>query len=383
MRIGINLLYLIPGVVGGTETYARELIQSLVPQLSQNDELIVFCSRETATTFKPRPKLRVVALPFYSHNRIARILAEQILLPIACQKNEIDLLLSLGYTQPFFLPCESIVTIHDLNWHYHPEDFSLTARLLLQLLVTISVNRSSAIIAISSATKQSLVKVLAVDPNKISVIYHGMTKSVIDKRMLKQVRERFSLPNKYLFTVLSHYAHKNLETLITAFLIIQKDQPDLHLVIAGTGTDGAKKLRANYLNKLGNQNIHQLPFVTTQELATVYQESKVFVFPSAYEGFGLPVLEAMRCGAPVLSSNAFSLKEVVSNAGILIDPYDIAGYVKNVKKLLSSKQIRNKYIRKGFHNVDIYDWNICSQQTLSLIHNTLYHSDNDIIYGNQ
>ncbi len=370
MRIGINLLYLIPEVVGGTETYARELIQSLLPQLSQNDELIVFCSRETAITFKPRLKLRVVTLPFYSHNRIARILVEQILLPVACQKNGIDLLLSLGYTQPFFLPCKSIVTIHDLNWHYHPEDFSLTARLLLQLLVTISVNRSSAIIAISSATKQSLVKVLAVEPNKISVIYHGMTKSVIDKRMIKQVREKFSLPNKYLFTVLSHYAHKNLETLIKAFLVIQKDEHDLHLVIAGTGTDSAKKLRANYLNERGNQNIHQLPFVTTQELATVYQESKIFVFPSAYEGFGLPVLEAMSHKVPAISSKAYSLNEVVGNGGILVDPYDANQYILSIKKLLNNETLRHKYISAGLKQVGQFTWDKCARATLVLINAT-------------
>lgn len=369
MRIGINILYLIPRVVGGSETYARQLIKSILSQIGDDDELVLFCSRETSTTFKSDQKLLIVTLPIYSQNRVARLIAEQVSLPILCYKYGINLLLSLGYTQPCFLPCKSVVTVHDLNWYHHPEDFNLIPRLFLQLLVTMSAKRANAVIAISKSTKQSLVKVLSIDPKKIVVIYHGMTQPLIDGRAAKLVREKFSIPNKYLFTVLSHYAHKNLATIIQAFIAVQKNASDLHLVIAGTGTGDAKMSRTNYLKQLGNPHIHQLPFVTDQELAAVYHGSEIFVFPSAYEGFGLPVLEAMSHKVPVISSNAYALKEVVGSGGILVDPYNVEQYILSIKKLMKSNMLRQKYIKAGVEQVSNFTWDKCGSETLSLIRN--------------
>jgi glycosyltransferase involved in cell wall biosynthesis len=367
MRIGINLLYLIPGVVGGTETYAKELVAALHSQLGENDELVIFCSRESGTVFRSQPKLKIVTLPFHSQNRIARIIAEQILLPLYSLKEGIAVLLSLGYTQPLFLSCKSIVVIHDLNWQYHPEDFRLIPRLLLRYLVTLSAWRASAIIAISQATKISIVDHLSIDPNKISVIYHGMTQSVNHKDFIGSTREKYRLPRRYLFSVLSHYAHKNLETLVSAYLSIQKDEGSLHLVVAGTGTGSAKKLRAKYLKEIGNPKIHLLPHLTDQELAALYQGAEIFVFPSAYEGFGLPVLEAMSHQTPVISSNAYALKEVVGSAGILVDPYDVNQYIIAIKKLISDMQLRQKYIREGVRQASKFSWERSSKDTLALI----------------
>lgn len=367
MRIGINLLYLIPDVVGGTETYAKELIAALLSQIGESDELVAFCTRESSTIFSSQPKLRIHILPFHSQNRIARIIAEQTLLPFYSLKEGIDVLLSLGYTQPLLLPCKSVVVIHDLNWKYHPEDFSLIPRIFLQFLTTLSARRSSAIIAISQATKTSIVEHLSIDPNKISVIYHGMTQSVNHEGAISITRKKYGLPKKYLFTVLSHYVHKNLETLVGAYEAIGKDEASLHLVIAGTGTGNAKRLRAKYIKETGNPKIHLLPHLTNQELAALYQGAEIFVFPSAYEGFGLPVLEAMSHQTPVISSNAYALKEVVASGGILVDPYDVEQYIIAIKQLLKNKTLRQKCIQAGVRQVSKFTWEKCGKETLSLI----------------
>jgi len=374
MRIGINLLYLIPGLVGGTETYARELISSMMNQISKGDQLIAFCSRETGKTLSDASQLTIITLPVNSINRIGRVLVEQVLLPIHCYKYKIDLLLSLGYSQPLLLPCKSIVTIPDLNWYYHPEDFNIVTRIFLKYLSTISAYRSNAIIAISQSTKDSVMSIMKIKPVKIHVIYLGASFSrVASADNGKVVRSKYSLPKHFILTVLSHYPHKNLETLIQAFLQIQNRWKELHLVIGGTGTGENRILRKKSISKLQNKYIHVLPYVSEDDLASIYQLADVFVFPSAYEGFGLPVLEAMSQNTPVISSNAFSLKEVVGKGGILVDPYDKEGYVLGITELLTNKNMRAKYIKAGLEQVNKFSWDKCSYHTLKLVR-TVYET---------
>lgn len=368
MVIGINLLYLIPTVVGGTETYARELINSMCKKLSEQDTLIIFCGRESAQTFTEKTKLKIVCLPIYSTNRILRVIAEQLLLPFYCSYFKVNLLLSLGYSQPLILPCKSIVTIHDLNWYYYPTDFSKLSLYIWKYLTIYSALRANAIIAISNSTKKSLITILKIDPLKISVIYHGIPRSLsINNSTILAVSAKYKLPKQYIFTTLSHYSHKNLETLVKAFLIVQSKIEDLHLLIGGTGTNLARASRKKYINSLGNSHIHLLPFVDHAELSVIYQLSQIFVFPSAYEGFGLPVLEAMAHKVPVISSNAYSLEEVVGQGGILVDTYEVDEYVSAIKKLLQDKIIRNKYVQAGTKQAMKFNWDNSAQETLNLI----------------
>jgi len=368
MYVGINLLYLIPGVVGGTETYARELIKSMLEKISESDKIVIFCSRESEHTFAGTSRLKIVTLPFYSNNRIARIFAEQVLLPIYCVAYKINVLLSLGYSQPLLVPCKTIVTIHDLNWYYHPEDFTKLALFFWKYLTIFSAYKSNAIIAISQSTKNSLISVLNIKPEKVHVIYHGMSKNVEEKNpSISVVARKYALPKKYIFTLLSHYSHKNLETLIHAFMQVQSKAKDLHLVIGGTGTFEARVERQKYLSTLDNKNIHMLPFVDASALATIYENASIFVFPSAYEGFGLPVLEAMSHDVPVISSNAYSLKEVVGSGGILVNPFDVEEYVSSINKILKDAIVRKKYVLAGRKQVHKFTWDKCATETLNLI----------------
>jgi len=377
MYVGINLLYLIPGIVGGTETYAKELIKSMLKQIDKSDKIIIFCSRESENIFVESSGLKIVTLPFYSSNRISRIFAEQVLLPIYCAIHKINILLSLGYSQPLLVPCRSIVTIHDLNWYYHPEDFTKLALFFWKYLTILSAHRSNAIIAISESTKNSLISVLKIQQSKIKVIYHGMSEPTLNSNPGSSTVERkYALPKKYILTLLSHYSHKNLQTAVQAFIQVQSKTKDLHLVIGGTGTDEARVERQKYLSYLGNKNIHLLPFVEASDLATIYQNASIFVFPSAYEGFGLPVLEAMSHDVPVISSNAYSLTEVVGDGGILVNPYNVEEYVSSIDSILRNASLRKKYVLAGRKQVHKFRWEKCATETLNLIQK-LY---NDSIY---
>jgi len=340
MLIGINLLYLIPGKVGGTETYARELI----PHLAVGNQLIIFCGRETASTFKDSKNIQVVALPIYSSNRMARLVVEQTLLPIMAAKYKIEVLLSLGYSAPLIHPCPSVVTIHDLNWYYHPEDFSLVNRLMWKILTILSAKFSDHVITDSSASAKSIMSVIGLQSSKVTSILHA-TPGVINTPVKKNTRP-------YLFTVLANYPHKNLKTLLQAFEILSKANPELDLVVCGLGKQASSTKRIKYLG-----------YITRQELASLYKGALAFVFPSAYEGFGYPVLEAMSYGAPVISSSAYSLAEVVGDGGILVDALDVSGYVHAISSIISSAKLRQQLIKRGYNRALELEWDRTAKLT--------------------
>jgi glycosyltransferase involved in cell wall biosynthesis len=340
MLIGINLLYLIPGKVGGTETYARELI----PHLAKNNQLILFCGRETAQTFDESENIKVVTLPLFSVNRVARLLAEQTLLPLFALFHRVDVLFSLGYSAPVVHFQSSVVTIHDLNYHYHPEDFNLINRLMWQVLTVLSAKSATHVITDSSSSAKSIVKVLGIKSGNVTSILHA-TPTVLNVP-IKQTRR------PYLFTVLGNYPHKNLKTLLEAFDHISEEYPRIDLVICGLGKQASSTTRIKYLG-----------YVSRRELASLYKGALAFVFPSSYEGFGYPVLEAMSYGTPVISSNATSLAEVVGEGGLLVDPYDVKGYVEAISQVIKSKDLRVKLINRGKKRAGTLKWENTAKQT--------------------
>lgn len=333
MSIGINILYLIPGRVGGTETYARELIA----EMSKNKHLTLFCGRETASTFKESKNISIITLPIYSKNRIARIIAEQTLLPLLCFRYHVDTLFSLGYSAPLLHSFKSIVTIHDLNWYYHPEDFSFINRMFWEYLTRASAHFSDSIITDSSASKQSIIEVLHVKPSKVTSILHGTPATIKVKPHVSK--------DPYLFTVLANYPHKNLKTLLKAFEVLLKTNSNLKLLVCGLGDQ-----------EKSTGNVEYLGYVSREELCGLYMGASVFVFPSAYEGFGYPVLEAMSYGSPVVSSNSSSLAEVVGDGGMLVGPYDVDAYVRCITSILVSPTSRKNLIRKGRKRAAELQW---------------------------
>lgn len=361
MIIGVNLLYLIPRVVGGTETYAVKLLSYLAPLMKNKSRMILFCSRDNAHLFPHLPKTHLVVLPTRSSNRIMRLLAEQLLLPLYCVSHQLDLLLSLGYSRPVFLPCKSITTVHDLNWYYCPEDYSFFNRLVVKYVNLISIYFSTALIAVSQHTASDLIRLFPVAAHKTHVIYHGKPVT----KVVKSVQSPF--PTPYLFSLLSHYPHKNIKTLIKVFKTLHQQFPQLHLVLGGTGNPLDQKSRQSELKSLPPSHLHFIPFLSDQALAQVYLHAAAFIFPSRYEGFGLPVLEAMYYGTPVVSSRAASLAEIIGKGGVLVDPLDFEAYVTATSQILLNPKFSAKLIRSGYNRAKYFNWQKCADSTYTLI----------------
>lgn len=229
MNIGINILYLIPGKVGGTETYATELIRAFTRLVKKNDKIIIFTGIEAESMFNKHANINVVVLPLYSNNRIVRIIAEQFLLPIYCIIYKIDTLFSLGYSSPLFHLCRSVVTIHDLNWYYHPEDFNTLNKYVWEYMTRLSAITANHIVTDSQSSADSIVNVLKISDNKITPILHGVPEKIsLSHEEASIILNKLAIHRPYLFTVLAGYPHKNLVTLLKAFSKLVNSYPSSH-----------------------------------------------------------------------------------------------------------------------------------------------------------
>ncbi len=370
MRIGINTLFMIPGLVGGSETQLRNLVSKLA-SIDPDNEYILFTNTENSGSFNlEEPNFLEVRCPIPARFRPARILWEQFILPIQCQWHRIDLLHSPGYVCPIALPCPSVVSIHDMNYFLFPQDWSKLALWVLKILVPLSARSSSQIIAVSQSSKRHIMKILKIPEDKINVTYNGVDKIFHphhSRREILEMKNRMGIKGNFILSVAFSHPHKNLRRLLQAYYMLRKDKGITHqLLLAGNpGRDHLELVRT--VRKLGiDQELIFTGYLPGHQMPLVYQAADLFVFPSLYEGFGLPILESMACGTPVVSSNAASLPEVVGKAGILVDPYHIDGMAGAMYQVLSDKNLAQDLIKKGLRQSKRFSWVQTAKDTLAV-----------------
>ena len=352
MRIGINLLFLIPNKVGGTETYTRGMIESLEKYDDKNN-YILFCNQENFDTFSSSKKMLKVKLPVAAKYKPLRLIFEQVLLPFYLLKYKVDLLHSFGYIGPFITPCKSIVNIFDLNWYYHPEDFSILEKFVWKFFVVFSAHFSDAITTSSFSSRKSIIDVLNLH-KKIQVIYPGIPK--LEKPSSIKKLKKLGIKRPYIFTLSALNPHKNISGLLRIFKKVSDIEGQVQLVIAGLGGRSRNEINEIIRRNRLTDKVLFLGWVDNQRLSTIYKFAEVFVFTSLYEGFGIPILECFNVGTPVVSSNAFSLKEAVGNGGISIDPRDEAKFVKEIIKVISLPKYKKILMKKSLAYKKKFDW---------------------------
>lgn len=375
MRIGINTLFLIPNKVGGTETYARGLLSGLGEVCGQ-DEYIVYCNKENYSTFIFNSRFRKILSPFKATVRPLRIIWEQFILPLQLWSDKVDVLLSLGYICPLFVPCKSIVVIFDLNWFFHPEEFSFLSRFFWKTLVTFSANRADKIITSSINSKKDIMHVLGISDEKIEVVYGGVDrkhfKQTTDKKVLSGIKKKYKMTDRFILTVSAAYKFKNLSKFIDAFNSLNKKIPDLQLLIIGLGGRGKQEA----LDKIGNYSLENkviiAGWVPEMDIPYLYSAAQVYVHPSLYEGFGFPVLEAMSCGCPVVSSKSASLPELVGKAGVVVDANNAQDIAEGIKKIIDNCTIRSEFVKNGLARSKNFNWLDAAIKTKVIIKESIF-----------
>ena len=370
MRIGINTLFMIPGLVGGSETYLRNLLSKLA-SIDSDNEYVLFTNTENSGSFNlEKANFLEVRCPIPARFRPARILWEQFILPIQCRRHKIDLLHSPGYVSPIVLPCPSVVSIHDMNYFFFPDDWSRLALLALKILVPLSARSSSQVIAVSQSSKKHIVKILKISEDKVNVTHNGVEKIFHPHHTrpdILKIKNRMGIKGSFILSVAFSHPHKNLGRLLQAYYILRKDRGVTHQLLL-TGSPGRDHLElVRKVRKLGiDQEVIFTGYLPGHQLPLVYQAADLFVFPSLYEGFGLPILESMACGTPVVSSNAASLPEVVGKAGILVDPYDIDEMAEAMYRVLSDKSVAEDLTKRGLEQSKKFSWTETARKTLAI-----------------
>jgi glycosyltransferase involved in cell wall biosynthesis len=363
MRIALNGMFLIPGQVGGSETYLRSLVRALA-SLETGDEYVLIVGRETAPTFRlASPAWRVCPSPVVSRRRVARLILEQTWLPIIAQRAHCDVIHSAGYTAPLLRLTPGVVSVLDMNYRRHPEDFTALERQVYAALIPPAARLSDHVLTLSEAAKRDVLTWTGVPPHKVTPVplapradWPGNPEDDAARLHALGVRQPFIL------SVAASHPHKNLGRLIQALPVTTPDGSLAPLVMVGTRGRAKKQLEEIAQERW--RHVRVLGWIDSDALGALYRNALALAFPSLYEGFGLPILEAMALGTPVVTSNYGAMAEVAGDAAEFVDPYDVASIRAGLNHVISDMAWSARLRERGLERARQFTWS----GTASLTH---------------
>jgi glycosyltransferase involved in cell wall biosynthesis len=353
VRIGIDARKLHDFGIG---TYIRNLLRQLA-RMDHQTEFVILCRPEDRVTLAALGEnFRAVVETAGNYS-----VAEQVAVPLALAREGVTLFHAPHYVLPPLVRCTSVVTIHDcihlMFPQYLPNRF---AYWYARTSISLAARRATRIMTVSESSKRDILKFVDTEPGKIDVIYNAYDdRFAIDPREedVVRVRERYQLESEFVLYAGNVKPHKNLERLIEAFHLVRNRGLDhLKLVLIGDEISKYTALRRAVHHHQLHKYVRFLGYLPEETLAVMYRLAGVFVFPSLYEGFGLPPLEAMASGTPVVTSNVSSLPEVAGDAAVLVDPYDPHAIADGIYQVLTDEQLRRDLRRKGVARAGMFSW---------------------------
>jgi len=373
MRIGIDYTAAVRQGAG-IGRYTRQLVHALIDLGTQNEYVLLVAgagvSHSAVQDLDSRGNVRGVILPVSDHT--LAVLWHRLRLPLWVElaSGVLDVFHSPDFTLPPVRKAKTVVTVHDLSFMRVPQCSEPSLRSYLLQVVPASVHRADMVLADSECTKSDLCELLGVDPARVEVIYAGVEqrfRRVQDAHLLRAVRERYHLPSRFILGLGTLQPRKNFERLIEAYAHVRKKLGDeISLVIAG-GRGWMYQGIFQRVEELGLQDMVCFPgYVADEDLPALYTLADLFVFPSLYEGFGLPPLEAMACETPVVTSNVSSLPEVVGDAALMVDPHDVRALAEAMQEFLSDRDLRIEMVRRGVVRAQRFSWSQAARKLLDV-----------------
>jgi glycosyltransferase involved in cell wall biosynthesis len=373
MRIGIDARFLTHPQVGGFRTYTQNLLKALA-EVDQENEYFLYTNGIYTETFlfPDRFSLRplIERLP-----AIGMAWREQVLLPRQIKKDRLDLFHALALTAPLQAACPTVITLHDMIWRRPSvpgqKRVSFKRALMNRYYRTVPERasaRAAAIITVSQAARQDILHSLAISSEKVFVTSEAASSlfRVVDpSRCAADVAAHYGLKPGYLFALGSADPRKNVQGLLESYAGLSLGLREAHpLAIVWANPSLADDL-AQTARRLGiDKQLHYLQNVNDEEMVSLYNAAAAFAFPSLYEGFGLPLLEAMACGTPVITADNSSLPEIAGDAAWQVGAEDRAGWVQALTQVLTDETLRERMRRQGLQRASEFTWHRCAQETL-------------------
>jgi glycosyltransferase involved in cell wall biosynthesis len=344
----------------GTETYAYQLIRAMASLARQDVRLRLYTHQSPQHAPWPGgPDVETRVIPFprlWTHLRLAAEIS----------RRPPDVLFVPAHVLPLYCPVPAVVTVHDLAYRHHPETYTPFQRRYLDWSTRRHTRLARHLIADSAATRDDLVAQYGADPASISVVHLGVDPSLQPVADPAGTLARYSIEGQYILYIGTLQPRKNLLRLVEAFHIIRQ-QTAARLVLAG----GKGWLYDEIFARVQALNLSErviFPgFVAEADKAALISGAAVYAYPSLYEGFGLPILEAMACGTPVLTGHTSSLPEVAGDAALLVDPYDVEAIAAGLLRLLTDDAMRADLVAKGFQRAQTFSWDKAARQALDIL----------------
>ncbi|MDW8321789.1 MAG: glycosyltransferase family 1 protein [Armatimonadota bacterium] len=367
MRIGVNV-HLLSTTHTGIQHYIRALVPELVARATAHQ--IVLYGEPAQLPVSADKRIRWVSASRPLRSGARRVLWEQVVLPHLLRRDGIQVFFSPAFILPVRWDGAGVVTVHDLNFEVSPETIHPVRRAYLRRITRWSVCRARKVIAISQSTAADIARLYGAASEKVAVIPYGLDAIFTLQNALALqpvVRQRYRLPERFLLFVGTLEPRKNLLRLLEAYALARQRERLPPLVLIGAPGWQHEHIRTQ-ARKLGIEGcIVFAGYIPREHLPGVYAAASALLYPSLYEGFGLPPLEAMGCGTPVLASNASAMPEVVGDGGLLVNPQEVQSIADGILRITRDERLREEIIERGLARAKRFCWEIAAQHTLQVL----------------
>jgi glycosyltransferase involved in cell wall biosynthesis len=349
---------------GGVKVYTKKLLPLLLSMGSRHTYVLMYQNPKLKGTYASFPNVEEVAsaLP-------GTVLWDQVAVPWIARKKRLDLIFNPKFTVPFLGKAKKIFVLHGSEWFVIPEHFRLYDQWYFKNAVPLYCRTADAFIAVSHAVKRDVIEHVGVAADKVVPIHNGFDPTLFqpnhDPARLRQIREKYKLPEKFILWVGQIESRKNVSRLLQAFAQIKNEVPHA-LVIAGEQRfTTAAELKV--IESLGLADRVLFPgWILHTDLPAVYALADHFSFPSLYEGFGIPLIEAMACGCPIVTADTCAPPEVVDGAAVLVDPLRVEDIAAGMRKVIFDTELRARLIARGLQRAADFSWEKCAAEVLAL-----------------